>query len=82
MLAYGQGTVRRRETVEPEGGSLKPWLLGIATHKAHNAHSANRALRRRLAFLARSPEPALCVSAGLDYRGRRRASRRSRPSST
>ncbi|GHJ40960.1 siderophore-interacting protein [Streptomyces sp. TS71-3] len=45
---------RTRESVEPEGGSLKPWLLGIATHKAHNA---NRGLRRRLAFLARSPEP-------------------------
>jgi len=45
---------RTRETVEPEGGSLRPWLLGIATHKAHNA---NRGLRRRLAFLARSPEP-------------------------
>ncbi|WP_406218145.1 RNA polymerase sigma factor [Streptomyces canus] len=45
---------RTRETVEPEGGSLKPWLLGIATHKAYNA---NRGLRRRLAFLARSPEP-------------------------
>lgn len=47
---------RTRETVEPEGGSLKPWLLGIATHKAHNA---NRGLRRRLAFLARSPQPRL-----------------------
>ncbi|MFF5968997.1 RNA polymerase sigma factor [Streptomyces collinus] len=45
---------RARESVEPEGGSLKPWLLGIATHKAHNA---NRRLRRRLAFLTRSPEP-------------------------
>ncbi|MEU0412187.1 RNA polymerase sigma factor [Streptomyces griseorubiginosus] len=45
---------RTRETVDPEGGSLKPWLLGIATHKAYNA---NRGLRRRLAFLARSPEP-------------------------
>ncbi|MEF9905230.1 RNA polymerase sigma factor [Streptomyces sp. P9-A2] len=45
---------RTRESVEPEGGSLKPWLLGIATNKAHNA---NRGLRRRLAFLARSPEP-------------------------
>ncbi|MFF4398245.1 RNA polymerase sigma factor [Streptomyces sp. NPDC001480] len=45
---------RARETVEPEGGSLKPWLLGIATHKARNA---NRGVRRRLAFLARSPEP-------------------------
>ncbi|MFE2541881.1 RNA polymerase sigma factor [Actinacidiphila glaucinigra] len=45
---------RARETVEPEGGSLTPWLLGIATYKAHNA---NRGLRRKLAFLARSPEP-------------------------
>lgn len=43
-----------RETVDPEGGSLTPWLLGIATHKSHNA---NRGRRRRLAFLARSPEP-------------------------
>ncbi|MGY3202987.1 RNA polymerase sigma factor (sigma-70 family) [Streptomyces sp. TE5632] len=46
---------RTRETVEPEGGSLKPWLLGIATHKAHNA---NRGLRRRLSFLARCPPPS------------------------
>jgi RNA polymerase sigma-70 factor (ECF subfamily) len=45
---------RTRDKVEPEGGSLKPWLLGIATHKAHNA---NRGLRRRLVFLARSPAP-------------------------
>ncbi|MGW2426092.1 RNA polymerase sigma factor [Streptomyces sp. NPDC001709] len=45
---------RTREAVEPEGGSLKPWLLGIATHKAHNV---NRGLRRRLSFLARQPAP-------------------------
>ncbi|MER6349756.1 RNA polymerase sigma factor [Streptomyces sp. NPDC001595] len=45
---------RTRDTVEPEGDSLKPWLLGIATHKAYNA---NRRLRRRLTFLARSPVP-------------------------
>ncbi|WP_328443496.1 RNA polymerase sigma factor [Streptomyces sp. NBC_00386] len=45
---------RGRERVEPEGESLGPWLLGIATHKARNA---NRSLRRRLAFLARSPQP-------------------------
>ncbi|MGW3954965.1 RNA polymerase sigma factor [Streptomyces sp. NPDC004752] len=48
------GAWRTRGTVDPEGGSLTPWLLGIATHKAHNA---NRGLRRRLAFLTRSPEP-------------------------
>ncbi|MEU9335505.1 RNA polymerase sigma factor [Streptomyces sp. NPDC048290] len=45
---------RSRATVEEGGGSLTPWLLGIATHKAHNA---NRGLRRRLAFLARDPGP-------------------------
>jgi RNA polymerase sigma-70 factor (ECF subfamily) len=45
---------RRRRRPERGGGSLTPWLFGIATHKAHNA---NRGLRRRLAFLARSPEP-------------------------
>ncbi|MEU5362389.1 RNA polymerase sigma factor [Streptomyces sp. NPDC005925] len=43
---------RQRGRLEEEGGSVKPWLLGIATHKAHNA---NRGLRRRLAFLARRP---------------------------
>ncbi|WP_328538540.1 RNA polymerase sigma factor [Streptomyces sp. NBC_00344] len=45
---------RTRATVEPDGGSLRPWLLGIATHKAHNV---NRGLRRRLAFLAGRPAP-------------------------
>ncbi|MGW6058770.1 RNA polymerase sigma factor [Streptomyces sp. NPDC055189] len=45
---------RTRERLEPDGGSLKPWLLGIATHKAQNA---NRGLRRRLAFLHRQPPP-------------------------
>jgi RNA polymerase sigma-70 factor (ECF subfamily) len=43
---------RQRGRLEEEGGPVKPWLLGIATHKAHNA---NRGLRRRLAFLARRP---------------------------
>ncbi|HET9382668.1 MAG TPA: RNA polymerase sigma factor [Streptomyces sp.] len=46
---------RRRGDLEEEGGSVKPWLLGIATHKAHNA---NRGRRRRLAFLARRPASA------------------------
>ncbi|WP_199550690.1 RNA polymerase sigma factor [Streptomyces sp. N35] len=54
---------RTRERVEPEGGSLKPWLLGIATNKAHNA---NRGRIRRLAFLARcpAPPPGPAVAAG------------------
>lgn len=45
---------RTRHAVEPEGDSLLPWLLGIATNKARNA---NRGIGRRLAFLARRPAP-------------------------
>ncbi|MFD0023152.1 RNA polymerase sigma factor [Streptomyces sp. NPDC058382] len=45
---------RTRRAVEPEGDSLRPWLLGIATNKARNA---NRGTGRRLAFLARRPDP-------------------------
>lgn len=44
---------RGRGAVEAEGGSLRPWLFGIATNKARNA---DRSLRRRLAFLARRAE--------------------------
>ncbi|MGI5466169.1 RNA polymerase sigma factor [Streptomyces sp. CA-132043] len=47
---------RTRHTVEPEGDSLRPWLLGIATNRARNAH---RGIARRLAFLARRPAPDL-----------------------
>ncbi|MCX5411581.1 RNA polymerase sigma factor [Streptomyces sp. NBC_00059] len=52
---------RTRRTVEPEGGSLRPWLLGIATNKARNA---NRGVGRRLAFLARrsGPEPVADIA--------------------
>ncbi|WP_328328495.1 RNA polymerase sigma factor [Streptomyces sp. NBC_00455] len=45
---------RTRQAVEPEGDSLRPWLLGIATNKARNA---KRGIGRRLAFLARRPAP-------------------------
>ncbi|WP_406098836.1 RNA polymerase sigma factor [Streptomyces sp. NBC_01013] len=45
---------RNRQVVEPEGDSLRPWLLGIATNKARNA---TRGTGRRLAFLARRPAP-------------------------
>lgn len=47
---------RLRHRVDPDGGSLLPWLLGIATNVARN-HS--RAARRHQAALARLPvEPA------------------------
>ena len=45
---------RTRQAIEPEGDTLRPWLLGIATNKARNA---NRGRGRRLAFLARRPAP-------------------------
>lgn len=45
---------RTRARVHEDGGSLLPWLLGIATHKADNA---GRARRRRQLFLARQPQP-------------------------
>ncbi|MGW8375047.1 RNA polymerase sigma factor [Streptomyces sp. ODS28] len=45
---------RTRERVHENGGSLLPWLLGIATHKADNAR---RGQRRRRLFLSRQPPP-------------------------
>ncbi|MER5603958.1 RNA polymerase sigma factor [Streptomyces sp. NPDC002265] len=45
---------RTRARVHEDGGSLLPWLLGIATHKADNAR---RGQRRRQLFLARQPQP-------------------------
>ncbi|MFF6999575.1 RNA polymerase sigma factor [Streptomyces sp. NPDC008313] len=45
---------RNRAQVREDGGTLLPWLLGVATHKADNAR---RGVRRRQAFLARQPRP-------------------------
>jgi RNA polymerase sigma factor (sigma-70 family) len=45
---------RTRVRVQEDGGSLLPWLLGIATHKADNAR---RGARRRQLFLVRQPQP-------------------------
>jgi RNA polymerase sigma factor (sigma-70 family) len=52
---------RGRSEVAVEGGSLRPWLFGIATNKARNA---DRSIRRRLAFLARRAEAGTRPGAG------------------
>ncbi|MEU0967340.1 RNA polymerase sigma factor [Streptomyces sp. NPDC005917] len=36
---------RLRDRVEPEGGPLRPWLLGIATNTARNQYRSNRRYR-------------------------------------
>jgi RNA polymerase sigma factor (sigma-70 family) len=45
---------RLREAVKPEGGSLRPWLLGIAVNVTRNQA---RAARRHQAAMSRFPTP-------------------------
>ncbi|MFF3373104.1 RNA polymerase sigma factor [Streptomyces sp. NPDC002680] len=49
-------TWRMREKVEPDGGSLLPWLLGIATNVVHHRR---RTARRHRALMERMPPPGL-----------------------
>ncbi|CAM5697147.1 hypothetical protein SALBM135S_01978 [Streptomyces alboniger] len=58
---------RSRGRLETTGGSLTPWLLGIATHKAENAR---RGLRRRRAFLARGTQRTTVADFASEVAGR------------
>ncbi|WP_327035556.1 RNA polymerase sigma factor [Micromonospora ureilytica] len=61
---------RSRERVTEEGGSLRPWLLGIATNEARNHIRSNRRYRRVAAALLSSdftvPDHADEVAGRLD----------------
>ncbi|MCG6494469.1 RNA polymerase sigma factor [Kitasatospora sp. A2-31] len=46
---------RRRTAVDPEGGSLRPWLLGVATNLARNHCRSNRRYRAAAAAAAALP---------------------------
>lgn len=61
---------RSRQRVTEEGGSLRPWLLGIATNEARNHARSNRRYRRMAAALLASdvtlPDHADEVAGRLD----------------
>ncbi len=65
---------RSRERVTEEGGSLRPWLLGVATNEARNHTRSNRRYRRVAAALIAAdltvPDHADEVAGRLDDRRR------------
>jgi RNA polymerase sigma factor (sigma-70 family) len=71
---------RTRERISPEGGSLRPWLLGVATNVVHGHHRARRRHRESLARLGPAPDLpdfAEDVSGRIDDAGRIEALHRS-----
>ncbi|WP_323185964.1 RNA polymerase sigma factor [Streptomyces sp. NBC_00233] len=58
---------RLREKAEPHGGSLLPWLLGIATFVVHRRR---RVTRRHQALMERMPAPGLLADFADEVVGR------------
>ncbi|WP_461087700.1 RNA polymerase sigma factor [Streptomyces deserti] len=57
MAATFMEAWRLRDRIDAEGGSLRPWLLGIATNTARNQLRSNRGYRRAAAATAAAELP-------------------------
>jgi RNA polymerase sigma factor (sigma-70 family) len=87
MAATFMEAWKLRDRVDPEGGSLRPWLLGIATNTARNQYRSNRRYRRaaNAAAAAELPcptTPRRSPTASTTGTGSPRPSPRSRPAQT